>query len=192
MTMKPAARNRRFARLRTTARIHDRALHSYFVMNPASPGWRKQVVRNCRPAPDLCFLDAMGDDGYDRMSARPTVSLSWWRAQTTALANYVEHASTRYHVIANNLITVTHPRFLVAYDIDFAVLTLGATQATASFVRNRDPMMPRWRSSTSLTTPRSSTKRMPKINRTLMLARTKSSTWLLSASVESSLARCTA
>ncbi len=96
------------------ARIRDRARSSYFVMNPASPGWRKQVVRNCRPAPDLCFLDAMGDDGYDRMSARPTVSLSWWRSQTTALATYVERASSRYHVIANNLITVSHPVFRVA------------------------------------------------------------------------------
>ena len=101
----------------TGARIHDRARSRYFVMNPASAGWRRQVVKNCRPAPSLCFLDAMGDDGYTRMSARPTVSLSWWRAETTSLANYVENASSRYHVIANNLITVTHPRFRVAYEM---------------------------------------------------------------------------
>jgi hypothetical protein len=99
------------------ARIHDRARSAYFVMNPASSGWRHQVVRNCRRAPDLCFLDAMGDDGYSRMSARPTVSLSWWRSQTTALANYVENASSSYHVIANNLITVSHPKFRVAYEM---------------------------------------------------------------------------
>lgn len=108
------------------ARIHDRARSRYFVMNPASLGWRRQVVKNCRPAPDLCFLDAMGDDGYARVSARPSVSLSWWRAQTTALANYVENASTRYHVIANNLISVTHPRFLVAYEM------FGRTSASRS------------------------------------------------------------
>lgn len=99
------------------ARIRDRVRSRYFIMNPASSGWRHQVVKNCRPAPDLCFLDAMGDDGYTRMSARPTVSLSWWRSQTTALANYVEGASRRYHVIANNLITVAHPRFRVAYEM---------------------------------------------------------------------------
>lgn len=99
------------------ARIHDRARSRYFVMNPASPGWRKQVAKNCRPAPSLCFLDAMGDDGYDRVSARPSVSLSWWRTATTGLANSVENASSRYHVIANNLITVTNPRFLVAYEM---------------------------------------------------------------------------
>jgi hypothetical protein len=86
-------------------------------MNPASSGWRKQVVKSCKPAPNLCFLDAMGDDGYSRMSARPTVSLSWWRAQVLGLANYVENASARYHVIANNLITVTSPRFKVAYEM---------------------------------------------------------------------------
>jgi hypothetical protein len=96
------------------ARIHDRARSRYFVMNPASSGWRHQVVKSCHGAPDLCFLDAMGDDGYSRMSARPTVSLSWWRAQTTALANYVENASRGWHVIANNLITVSHPKFRVA------------------------------------------------------------------------------
>jgi len=108
------------------ARIHDRTHRSYFVMNPGSSGWRHQVVKNCHPAPSLCFLDAMGDDGYSRMSARPTVSLSWWRAQTTSLANYVENASTRYHVIANNLITVTHPKFRVAYEM------FGRTSASRS------------------------------------------------------------
>ena len=99
------------------ARIHDRTRSRYFVMNPASSGWRKQVVKNCRQAPNFCFLDAMGDDGYDRVSARPSVSLSWWRAATTGLANYVEDASSRYHVVANNLITATNPRFGVAYEM---------------------------------------------------------------------------
>jgi hypothetical protein len=108
------------------ARIHDRARSRYFIMNPASSGWRHQVARNCRPAPNLCFLDAMGDDGYTRMSARPSVSLSWWRAQTTALANYVENASRHYHVIANNLITVTNPKFRVAYEM------FGRTSASRS------------------------------------------------------------
>ena len=45
-----------------------------------------------------------------------------------------------------------------------------ATHVMASFVRKREPMMPRCRSSTSFTMPRSSTKRMPKISRTLMFA----------------------
>jgi hypothetical protein len=99
------------------ARIHDRARSKYFVMNPGSAGWRKHVVQNCKPAPNLCFLDAMGDDGYSRTSGRPSISLSTWRSRVTALANYVENASDRYHVIANNLITVTHPKFRVAYEM---------------------------------------------------------------------------
>ena len=64
-----------------------------------------------------------------------------------------------------------------------------AMKATASLVRNREPMMPRCHSRTSLTTPRSSTNMMPKIKRTLMFHRTNSNTWLESASGESSLAR---
>ncbi len=99
------------------ARIHDRALHSYFVMNPGSLGWRQQVVRNCSGAPQWCFVDAMGIDGYQRMSAKPTVSESWWVKETIAEANYVENASSRWSVMANNLITVTNPSFSVGFEM---------------------------------------------------------------------------
>jgi hypothetical protein len=99
------------------ARIHDGALHSYFVMDPSSSGWRQQVVRNCAGAPQWCFLDAMGTDGYQRMSAKPTVSQSWWIQQTTAEANYVENASSGWSVMANNLITVTNPKFAVGFEM---------------------------------------------------------------------------
>lgn len=99
------------------ARIHDAHLHAYFVMDPSSSGWRQQVVRNCAGAPQWCFLDAMGTDGYQRMSARPTVSESWWIQQTTAEANYVEDASSAWTVMANNLITVTNPKFAVGFEM---------------------------------------------------------------------------
>jgi hypothetical protein len=99
------------------ARIHDGHLNSYFIMNPSSSGWRQQVVHNCAGAPQWCFLDAMGTDGYHRMSANPTVSESWWIQQTTAEANYVEDASSAWSVMANNLITVTNPKFAVGFEM---------------------------------------------------------------------------
>ncbi len=99
------------------ARIHDKALHSYYIMNPSSAGWRQQVVKNCAGAPNWCFLDAMGTDGYHRMSAKPTVSESWWVQQTTGEANYVENASSRWSVMANNLITVNNPNFAVGFEM---------------------------------------------------------------------------
>ena len=99
------------------ARIHDKALKSYFVMNPSSSGWRQQVVKNCSPAPQWCFVDAMGADGYSRMSAKPTVSESWWIQQTIAEANYVENASSRWSVMANNAITANNPSFAVGFEM---------------------------------------------------------------------------
>ena len=99
------------------ARIHDRALKSYFVMNPSSPGWRQQVVQNCSGAPQWCFVDAMGADGYQRMSAKPTVSESWWIQQTIDEANYVENASSKWSVMANNAITANNPNFAVGFEM---------------------------------------------------------------------------
>jgi hypothetical protein len=99
------------------ARIHDKTLSSYFVMNPGSSGWRQQVVSNCAGAPQWCFVDAMGTDGYQRMSAKPTVSQSWWIEQTTAEANYVENASSNWSVMANNLITVNNATFAVGFEM---------------------------------------------------------------------------
>lgn len=108
------------------ARVHDRTRPSFFVMSPASAGWRQHVVATCKPSPTFCFLDAMGTDGYTRTVVRSSVSLSWWVQQTTALANYVERASGRYRVVANNLVSVTHPRFMVAYEM------FGRTSASRS------------------------------------------------------------
>ena len=99
------------------ARIHDKALKSYFVMNPSSSGWRQQVVKNCAGAPQWCFVDAMGADGYQRMSAKPTVSESWWIQQTIAEANYVENASSQWSVMANNAITANNPSFAVGFEM---------------------------------------------------------------------------
>jgi len=99
------------------ARIHDKALSSYFVMNPSSSGWRQQVVQNCSGAPQWCFVDAMGADGYQRMSAKPTVSESWWIQQTIDEANYVENASSKWSVMANNAITANNPNFAVGFEM---------------------------------------------------------------------------
>jgi hypothetical protein len=99
------------------ARIHDKALKSYFVMNPSSSGWRHQVVKNCAGAPQWCFVDAMGADGYTRMSAKPTVSESWWIQQTIAEATYVENASSKWSVMANNAITAKNPPFAVGFEM---------------------------------------------------------------------------
>jgi hypothetical protein len=59
----------------------------------------------------------MGTDGYQRTTPKPNVSESWWVKQTTAEANYLEKASSRFHIVANNLTTSTYPRFRVAYEM---------------------------------------------------------------------------
>jgi hypothetical protein len=51
------------------------------------------------------------------MSAGPIVSESWWIQQTTAEANNVEDASSAWTVMANNLITVTNPKFAVGFEM---------------------------------------------------------------------------
>jgi hypothetical protein len=98
------------------ARVRDRA-RGFYVMNPASSGWRKQVVRNCHGSPSFCFLDAMGSDGYDRTNVRPNVSLSWWTQQTMGLASYVSKASRKWGVAANNLIAARGAKYKVAYEM---------------------------------------------------------------------------
>ena len=98
------------------ARVRDKAL-GFYVMNPASPGWRQQVVKNCKGSPSFCFLDAMGSDGYDRTRVRPNVSLGWWTQQTLGLAGYVENASSKWGVAANNLIAARGAKYMVAYEM---------------------------------------------------------------------------
>lgn len=98
------------------ARVRDRA-RGFYVMNPASSGWRKQVVRNCKGSPSFCFLDAMGSDGYDRTNVRPNVSLSWWTQQSMGLASYVSKASRKWGVAANNLIAARGAKYKVAYEM---------------------------------------------------------------------------
>src|SRR4051794_10974344 len=98
------------------ARVRDRA-RGFYVMNPSSPGWRKQVVKNCKGSPSFCFLDAMGSDGYDRTNVHPNVSLSWWTQQTIGLANYVSNASRNWGVAANNLLAARGAKYMVAYEM---------------------------------------------------------------------------
>ena len=98
------------------ARVRDRA-RGFYVMNPASSGWRKQVVKNCKGSPSFCFLDAMGSDGYDRTNVHPNVSLSWWTQQTLGLANYVSKASSNWGIAANNLLAARGANYLVAYEM---------------------------------------------------------------------------
>jgi hypothetical protein len=98
------------------ARVRDKA-RGFYVMNPSSPGWRKQVVQNCKGSPSFCFLDAMGTDGYARTNVRPNVSLSWWTQQTLGLASYVDKASSNWGVAANNLIAARGANYMVAYEM---------------------------------------------------------------------------
>jgi hypothetical protein len=86
-------------------------------MNPASAGWRKQVVKNCAGSPSFCFLDAMGSDGYSRTNVHPNVSLSWWTQQTLGLANYVSNASRKWGIAANNLLAARGAKYMVAYEM---------------------------------------------------------------------------
>ena len=61
-----------------------------------------------------------GRDGDGRLPAHvgeADRSESWWIQQTTAEANYVEDASSAWTVMANNLITVTNPKFAVGFEM---------------------------------------------------------------------------
>ncbi len=98
------------------ARVKDSA-NGYYVMNPRSRGWRHHVLNACKPAPSFCFVDAMGVDGYQRTSPKPDVSEAWWIKTTTGEANFLERASNRFRVVANNLTTSAYPKFRVAYEM---------------------------------------------------------------------------
>jgi hypothetical protein len=97
-------------------RIRD-AVYGYYVMNPASAGWRRHVVTACTIGVSFCFLDSMGTDAYWRASPRPAVSLDWWVRESTSEARFVERASRRFHVVANNLITAQRPDYRVGYEM---------------------------------------------------------------------------
>ena len=98
------------------ARIHDAHLHASTVMDPSSSGWREQVVRNCAGARQWCCLDEMGTEGYQSMSERERVSESGGSSRRPR-GNYVEDASSAWTVMANNLITVTNPKFAVGFEM---------------------------------------------------------------------------
>lgn len=110
---------------RRGARIRD-AVYGYYVMNPASRGWRRHLVSACNIGVSFCFLDSMGTDAYWRTTARPSVSLDWWVRKTTAEARFLERSSNRFHVVANNLITAQRPTYRVGYEM------FGRTSAAAS------------------------------------------------------------
>jgi hypothetical protein len=97
-------------------KIKDRSRGNYFVMNPASSGWRKEVAKACAPVPDWCFVDAMGEDGYSRVTAKPKMSLAQWNAALIDMAKYLE-AAGNYRVMANNLISARNVKFAVGYEM---------------------------------------------------------------------------
>lgn len=129
------------------ARVKD-PVYGFFVMNPASPGWRHHVLDACKPTPGFCFVDAMGIDGYQRATPRPNVSEAWWIKATTGEANFLERASDRFHIVANNLTTSVYPKFRVAYEMfgrTSAVRSLWVLRHTtcfcfAKFSTERDAM----------------------------------------------------
>jgi hypothetical protein len=104
--------------LRTAAgkRIKDKARSNYFVMNPASSGWRKEVAKACSKVPDWCFVDAMGEDGYTRVTGKPKMTRDQWNKALIEMANYLENAGS-YRVMANNLISAKNPKFAVGFEM---------------------------------------------------------------------------
>jgi len=97
-------------------RIKDKARKTYYVMNPASSGWRKEVAKACSKVPDWCFVDAMGEDGYSRVSAKPKMSLAQWNRALIDMATYLENAG-RWKLMANNLISARGAKFAVGYEM---------------------------------------------------------------------------
>lgn len=97
-------------------RIKDRTRPTYFVMNPASSGWRKEVAKACSKVPSWCFVDAMGEDAYTRVSAKPKMSLAQWNSALLSMANWLEQAG-RWKLMANNLISARGASFAVGYEM---------------------------------------------------------------------------
>ncbi len=56
-------------------RVHDKVYTHYFVMNPNSRGWQKQVAKNC---PRRCFLDGAGVSAISRTSPRLQWTQTRW------------------------------------------------------------------------------------------------------------------
>ena len=100
---------------RNGARVRDRTW-GFFVMNPANPGWRAHVARQCRAS--FCFLDSLGQNGYQRAWPQPReLSLAGWTRAAIGLAQFVESRSSAYDVVANNLITAGRTAFDVGYEM---------------------------------------------------------------------------
>jgi hypothetical protein len=97
-------------------RIKDSQRHNFFVMNPSSSGWRKEVAKACAPSPQWCFVDAMGEDAYTRVTAKPAISQAQWDKGVEGLATYLTKVGT-YRVMANNLIWVKNPPYAVGYEM---------------------------------------------------------------------------
>jgi hypothetical protein len=87
----------------------------FFVMNPANAGWRQYVASQCRP--NFCFLDSLGEDGYERATPQPReLTRAEWKRVAAGLVAYVESRSGAYDIVANNLL-VAHQRFAIGYEM---------------------------------------------------------------------------
>lgn len=69
-------------------RVRDRIWH-FYVMDPASAGWRQHVAAACA---HLCFIDGMGSSSLARMVPRPAVSSTAWVASLALIVRAVRAA----------------------------------------------------------------------------------------------------
>jgi hypothetical protein len=103
----------------------------FFVMNPANTGWRNHVAGQCRSA--FCFLDALGENGYERARPRPVeLTRDGWNRAAAGLAAAVEAKSSAYRAVANNVVGVSRPSF----DIGFEMFARTSAEKSLSVVRN--------------------------------------------------------
>ena len=97
-------------------RVRDSTFGNFFVMNPASPGWRGYVASQCRSS--FCFLDSLGRNGYERARPRPReLTMDGWLRAAAGLAAYVESRTRTYDVVANNLALPTRQPFMVGFEM---------------------------------------------------------------------------
>ena len=98
------------------ARVRDKA-RGFYVMNPASSAGASRSSRPAALRPTSASSTRWAPTATTAPGPGQSESRSWWIQQTTAEANYVENASSRWGVVANNLITARNPTSRVGFEM---------------------------------------------------------------------------